>query len=189
MMKNQTISIWPTRIKLDHALSRLVNVKNRRCKNVKNNFSRRPNARNNLRINRPPNALFFRRCNPFFLLFLFFFFAARYDLETTICMQPRASAAINSVILSWRRGRYRVSARKDRAYASIKRNCYSLPSAPPPAKGIGSDGDGQERVCRRDWWTSNYITGSPRAKPDVQSGIHSIERSPEIRKTRLNVSS
>lgn len=137
MMKNQTISIWPTRIKLDHALSRLVNVKNRRCKNVKNNFSKRPNARNNLRINRPPNALFFRRCNPFFLLFLFFFFAARYDLETTICMQPRASAAINSVILSWRRGRYRVSARKDRAYASIKRNCYSLPSAPPPAKGMG----------------------------------------------------
>ena len=83
----------------------------------------------------------------FSFLLLFFSSAARDDLETTICMQPRASAAINSVILSWR---YRVSARKDRAYASIKRNCYTLSSPPPPpAKGIDSDGGGgQERsVC------------------------------------------
>lgn len=46
-----------------------------------------------------------------------------------------------------------------------------IATPPPPCERDRQE----ERVCRRDWWTSNYITGSPRAKPDVQSGIHSAE--------------
>lgn len=80
----------------------------------------------------------------FFSLLLFFSSGARDDLETTICMQPRASAAINSVILSWR---YRVSARKDRAYASIKRNCYTLPSSCERDRQRWGWWAGEERVC------------------------------------------
>lgn len=117
----------------------------------KNNSSR-SNARNNLRINRPPNALFFH--NPFFLFSSSFFFVRRSrrprndDMYAASC---KCGYKFRDSFIA-----IRVSARKDRAYASIKRNCYTLSSPPPPpAKGIDSDGGGgQERsvcVCRGDW--------------------------------------
>lgn len=58
--------------------------------------------------------------------------------------------------------RYRVSARKGCAYASIKRNCYTL------AKGIGALSAIETRApVSSRLRTSNYITACPHATTDV----------------------
>lgn len=111
-------------------------------KSCKNNSSR-SNARNNLRINRPPNALFFH--NPFFLFSSSFFFVRRSrrprndDMYAASC---KCGYKFRDSFMA-----IRVSARKDRAYASIKRNCYTLPSSCERDRQRWGWWAGEERVC------------------------------------------
>ena len=103
----------------------------------------------------------------------------RYSVrQTSICMQPRASAAINFAILSWAK-RYRVPARKR------LRVCEALNEiATRRREGIGAVSaiETLRRVCRRDYQLPITLQAAhmqpyaPFTCRVVSNGIHARER-------------